>query len=324
MKLGSRIWRTAALAGTIGATLFTFPSTGVASRAADDGCVVATAAKTSKCAKCAPTLKGSAFQDSNPRAGDVGTTAGQEAVLAAKLNRGCKLPKGSRMVLIRQEINSLGNPIGASVRLRCSGSSCRVPQTRTASGGYRYQIAIVGCKGAKRSKVVTVFWAPKPVVIQPQPLPSPSPTPVSARMMFKKVSYFRAPTDTACTAPLPGGTGSTSASYIDPNGSYNAGWEWTVPPEINRGAGVTLKVNVNATGLGGYSASISIRVPSEFGISPTGPDQIEARVPVGQTGSDHNDQSYTFSPNRNFVVGEKLTILIGTECAVFLYEYEGV
>jgi hypothetical protein len=282
------------------------------------------AAKQASCGGCKPSLRGSAFGDTEPAAGDVGTTAGQGAVLKVKLNAACNLPRGARMVLIRQEIDFTGNDVGRSVRLRCGRSSCRIPQRRSTEGGYRYQVAIVGCNGAKRSKVVTIVWAPKPTVQTPPPSPSPSPPPSAAvTMRMNAVTYFNQPTDPACTAPLPSGAGQASASYNHPFGNFNHAWEWSVPAEITQGAAARTKVSTNSPNNGGTSASISIRPPSEFGIEP-GIPQIDAVVPVGGPGADENFQDYTFNPRRGWVVGEKLYILIGFGCASISYEYVGV
>jgi hypothetical protein len=319
-----RAYMTAALVVIAGVLIL--PSAGLAAPAHGDTCVTATAAaKKKSCAGCRPSLKGSAFGDTDPAAGDVGTTAGSEAVLQVKLNKGCTLPKRARMRILRQEIDFTGNAVGPITSVRCGRRSCRLPQTRNTEGGYRYQVVVVGCKRAKRSKVLTVVWAPKPTAPVPPATPSPSPSPAPAKptMRFNQASYFNAPSDPACTAPLPGGAGAAAASYNHPQGYFNHAWRWSVPAEITEGAQVTIEVSTNSPNQGGTSASISIRTPSEFGIQPTN-SQIDAVVPVGQSGADQTSQAYAFHPQRDFAVGEKLYILIGFGCATIAYEYVGV
>lgn len=320
----------AALLTLVIVALLAFPSSGRALTTRDAGCAVAgAAADKPSCKGCKPSLKASAFQDSEPAAGAVGTTAGQQAVLKVKLNDGCDLPKDARMVLIRQQIDFAGNDVGQAVRLKCGRPSCRIAQTRSTEGGYRYQVAIVRCRGAKRSRVVTVVWAPKatvptPTVPTPTPIPPPPPAPsATVTMRLSAVTYFNQPTDPACTAPLPSGAGLASASYNHPFGNFNHAWEWSVPAEISQGAAARTKVSTNSANNGGTSASIGISTPSEFGLEP-GNNQIGAVVPVGAPGADENSQNYTFNPRRGFVVGEKLYILIGFGCATITYEYTGV
>src|SRR3954451_18165991 len=113
-----------------------FPAVGSAAPVRADGCATATAAKSKSksksksCESCRPSLKGSAFGDSDPTAGDVGTTAGSEAILAVKLKGCAKLPKGARMRIIRSEIDFTGTPTDNVTRIDCGRRSCRIPQTR--------------------------------------------------------------------------------------------------------------------------------------------------------------------------------------------------
>src|SRR5688572_4238025 len=94
----------------IAATLaFGAPAPASAAPARGEKCATTTATATaaaSRCAPCKPSLKGSAFNDTAPAAGAVGTTAGTPAVLEVRLNRGCRLPRGARMTIIRREIDS--------------------------------------------------------------------------------------------------------------------------------------------------------------------------------------------------------------------------
>jgi hypothetical protein len=310
------------------AFVLALPTAGEAAVARAGDCPTAgtSAAGKPSCADCKASLKGSAFGDTNPVADDVGTTAGTEALLKAKLHKGCDLPKGARLVIIRQEIDFAGNDVGPTVRLKCPGDSCRITPNRSTAGGFRYQVAIVGCKNGKRSKVVTVVWAPKSTTHTPGPIPTPTPTPNPSgdvTMRLTQVRYFDMPVDPFCTAPLPAGAGLSSASYVGQSGILKAEWRWTIPAEIKGSATANTFVNASSTEKGGTSASIVLRGPSEFGIAPPG-DQIEARVPVGQSGSDSNSKDYTFTPARNFVVGEKLSLFISHQCASYIYEYTGV
>ena len=157
--------RTVALAALTTTTLAAALAPGAHARKTDCPPARATAAANKSCDGCRPVLRATAFGDQFPTAGGVGTTAGLESVLVARINRGCSLPAGARMVIIRQPIDALGNNAGPSTRLQCGRSSCRIPQTRQSAGGYRYQVAIVGCKGAKRSRVVTIVWAAKPTTV---------------------------------------------------------------------------------------------------------------------------------------------------------------
>src|SRR4051794_31935487 len=114
----------------------------------------------------------------------------------------------------------------------------------------------------------------------------------SATMTVTNVTFDPPASDPACTAPVAPKGGAASASYKAPNGAVSRTWEWTVPPTVFAGATASIKTGVETTTPGGDSSSIGISAPSEFGL--TGPNVVNAVVPVGAPGRDAKDQSYTF------------------------------
>jgi hypothetical protein len=317
--------RTLALAALTTTLLAAAVAPAAVARGKDCPALRATAAAAKSCDGCRPVLKATAFGDQFPTAGSVGTTAGLESVIVARINRSCSLPSNARMVVIRQPIDALGNNVGPSTRLECGRSSCRIPQTRQSAGGYRYQVAIVGCKGAKRSRVVTIVWADKPTPVGGGGSGGSggsggNPPANAITPKLRRVLYDGQPNgDPFCTAPLPGGAGQGTATYN--NGTSNVRWEWSAPGEITAGATASISVTTNTTLNGGWSGGIGISSPFEFGISPATPS-TEAIVPVGKPGSDGPKQvSYTFTPNRAFNAGETLYLAFSFQCARILYEY---
>lgn len=127
-----------------------------------------------------------------------------------------------------------------------------------------------------------------------------------------------------CIVPLPGKGGAGSGSYDEPGGAYKSAWEWSVPATITAGAQVSTKVSIESFNNGGASASIGLSVPFEFGTNAGSRPQIIAGVPVGAPGKANDAETYTFTPTRDYVAGEKLYLQIFLGCANVLYEYTGV
>jgi hypothetical protein len=142
-------------------------------------------------------------------------------------------------------------------------------------------------------------------------------------MTISKVSYDGAP-GVGCKAPLPGTGGGGSAFYTTPDGMYTNRWDWSVPATLKAGSTAKVKVFVSAQATGGYSGSIGIATPFEFGANQGNRSQIGAFVPVGQTGSANDQETYRFRPTRRFRRGEKLYLRVGFSCANYIYEYTGV
>ena len=295
----------------------------------DAGCRKAKAAQAGGCGSCRVTLKATAFGDANPAAGDVGTTTGQSTALQATLNRGCELPKGARIVILREELNANGDTVSYPVRLRCSGRSCRISQTRRTDGGYRYQAVIVGCKGGKRSKIVTVMWTGGGSTGSGGGTGGGGTSgggsgQATVAMTLKQVFFDPQPGDPYCTIPLPGGAGAASAVYRDPNGNYTINYKWSMPQVIAAGATASLEVGIvkQSPGTLNLTAGIGIRPPREVGITPADLDVYQV------IGVDRNEQPqsrvYTFNPTRPFVAGEKFSIRVRAGCTDVVYEYEGI
>lgn len=147
------------------------------------------------------------------------------------------------------------------------------------------------------------------------------PAPARAALTLTRVAYEGAGPVQGCEAPLPGMDGKGAASFRDPQGAYQQRWEWSVPTTVARGAGASIKVDVETFNSGGASATINIRTPLEFGIDNGSRTQLTASAPTGAPSRAADQQAFTFSPSREFAEGEKHVIRIGIDCAAFLYEY---
>jgi hypothetical protein len=170
-----------------------------------------------------------------------------------------------------------------------------------------------------------VHWlAPVVVLLVAGPLTADPASAAGASMQFSKVFFEPGPSDPLCSVALPGGAGAGSGTYTSSSGEYKVRWEWNVPQAIVAGAGATTKVTVDATGTAGWSGAIALKPPSEFGVNAGSRQQIEARVPVGETGSKTDQEAYTFTPTREYNAGEKLYIRMDFGCASVVYEYVGV
>ena len=120
-----------------------------------------------------------------------------------------------------------------------------------------------------------------------------------------------------CTAPLPGGAGAASASYVNSAGTGTIRTDWNIPAQITPGSQVTLGLQITATQ--GYSGLILLNAPSDFGGSPA-PFEVAGSVgPAG--GSFTGATTITFTPTRAFTPGETHVLRLGNGCNAFLYEY---
>jgi hypothetical protein len=139
-----------------------------------------------------------------------------------------------------------------------------------------------------------------------------------------KVTYEATqPSPPASCSALPSTGGSGSESYDTPDGARKTTWEWTIPATVQAGTTAHIKVTSQAVNNGGASDAIAIKPPSEFGLTPSTPNQVIASVPPGAPDTDSAEQSYKFEPTRDFVTGEKLVLRIEIGCANFIYEYTG-
>lgn len=146
-----------------------------------------------------------------------------------------------------------------------------------------------------------------------------------ATMSVTNVTYDppSGPSDPNCVAPLPPMGGNGSASYNAPDGSYQANWEWSIPATMTAGATAHTKVSVQSFNNGGASAAIAMKPAGEFGTNAGASQQIIASVPPGAPGTATAQESYTFTPTRDFSGGEKLYIRVEIGCANLVYEYTG-
>lgn len=146
-----------------------------------------------------------------------------------------------------------------------------------------------------------------------------------ATMSVTNVTYDppSGPSDPNCVAPLPPKGGDGSASYNAPDGSYKSNWEWSIPAKMAAGATAHTKVSVQSFNNGGASAAIAMKPPGEFGTNAGARQQIIASVPPGAPGTATEQESYTFTPTRDFSAGEKLYVRVEIGCANFVYEYTG-
>jgi hypothetical protein len=139
-------------------------------------------------------------------------------------------------------------------------------------------------------------------------------------MQITRVFYDPAPADTKCEAPLPGLDGRGSATYT-PHPAYVSKFDWNVPATLRAGATAHTKATITTTEPGGNSAAIAMKAPFEFGTNSGARQQIIASVPPGQTGTDTEEENYTFTPTRDFNSGEKMFLRIEFGCANVIYEY---
>ena len=228
---------------------------------------------------------------------------GQRVTLTARAR---SLPPGGRIVILGVRADGTvfvvrTCPVGVLV--------CTQRAFSNAARTVRF-VAVVRRRGVtlRRSRFVTVTWRAR------TPTPTPTPTVVTPRLVRVLQD---GPTAASCTAPLPTGGGSATATLAAPYGTIVA--QWSMPSAITPGAVATLNLSIRPAPGQRLSGNLLFKPPSEFGASAP-PFDASGFAEVGQT-YDSGTKSFTFTPARAFVAGEVLYIRVENICTALHYEY---